>query len=112
MLEWQRDLLGEPPVMPSTGAEGESAMAGSGSGGRGSGAAVSESRQVQVLIVPIGKIEQVERGTTAGDIIRAKVRANPPPFLILSWYQWSALRFDIVATIIIVTTITRFSSLN
>ena len=35
--------------------------------------AVQDSTQVQILIVPTFKIEQVQRGTTAGDIIRSKV---------------------------------------
>ncbi|KAK9904975.1 hypothetical protein WJX75_006786 [Coccomyxa subellipsoidea] len=65
MLEWQRDLLGDPEGM-----EGE---AGS-SGDSGRNAPLPQSSQVQVLIVPTGKIEQVERGTTAGDIIRQKGR--------------------------------------
>lgn len=59
MLEWQNDLLEEPvsaPQRPST-AEGAAADPG----------------QVQILIVPTFKIEQVQRGTTAGDIIRSKV---------------------------------------
>lgn len=67
MLEWQRDLLGDPEAM-----EGE---AGS-SGDSGRNAPLPQSSQVQVLIVPTGKIEQVERGTTAGDIIRQKVRGS------------------------------------
>ncbi|CAL8464516.1 g4051 [Coccomyxa elongata] len=66
MLEWQRDLLGEP--------EGLSGEAGPGDGGGRGEAALPQSSQVQVLIVPTGKIEQVQRGTTAGDIIRQKGR--------------------------------------
>ncbi|EIE19205.1 hypothetical protein COCSUDRAFT_59689 [Coccomyxa subellipsoidea C-169] len=65
MLEWQRDLLGDPDGM-----EGEAGSGGSSSGN----APIPQSSQVQVLIVPTGKIEQVERGTTAGDIIRQKGR--------------------------------------
>ncbi len=69
MLEWQRDLLGDPDGM-----EGEAGSGGSSSGN----APIPQSSQVQVLIVPTGKIEQVERGTTAGDIIRQKVRGSFP----------------------------------
>ena len=35
--------------------------------------AAADPGQVQILIVPTFKIEQVQRGTTAGDIIRSKV---------------------------------------
>ena len=60
MLEWQKDLLQEP-----SSAE-QSSLATDG--------AATDSSQVQILIVPTFKIEQVQRGTTAGDVIRSKVR--------------------------------------
>ena len=60
MLEWQNDLLQEQPS-----AEQSSPAAGE---------AAADSSQVQILIVPTFKIEQVQRGTTAGDVIRSKVR--------------------------------------
>lgn len=59
MLEWQNDLLQEPlKAAPSSSASED---------------AVPDSSQVQILVVPTFKIEQVQRGTTAGDIIRSKV---------------------------------------
>ena len=73
MLEWQRDLLGEP--------EGLFGEAGPGYGGGRGEAVLPQSSQVQVLIVPTGKIEQVQRGTTAGDIIRQKVLTRHPSLL-------------------------------
>ncbi len=60
MLEWQNDLLQEPLTKAA-----QSLPAGA--------EAVQSSTQVQILIVPTFKIEQVQRGTTAGDIIRSKV---------------------------------------
>ena len=60
MLEWQNDLLQEPLTKAA-----QSLPAGA--------EAVEDSTQVQILIVPTFKIEQVQRGTTAGDIIRSKV---------------------------------------
>ena len=59
MLEWQNDLLEEPITPPQRPSPAEGAAA--------------EPGQVQILIVPTFKIEQVQRGTTAGDIIRSKV---------------------------------------
>ena len=59
MLEWQNDLLEEPITPPQKPSPAEGAAA--------------EPGQVQILIVPTFKIEQVQRGTTAGDIIRTKV---------------------------------------
>ena len=59
MLEWQNDLLAEPLKA----AQALPALA----------EVADDSSQVQILIVPTFKIEQVERGTTAGDIIRSKV---------------------------------------
>ena len=60
MLEWQNDLLQEPltRAAQSLPAAAEAAQ---------------DSTQVQILIVPTFKIEQVVRGTTAGDVIRSKV---------------------------------------
>jgi hypothetical protein len=74
MLEWQRDLLGGPEA-----GGGRMADPGVGRGAAAGGGEAPASRQVQVLIVPTGKIEQVQRGTTAGDIIRAKVRVSTLP---------------------------------
>ena len=66
MLEWQNDLLQEPlsKTAQSLPAAAE---------------ALQDSTQVQILIVPTFKIEQVQRGTTAGDIIRSKVCTQPLP---------------------------------
>ena len=66
MLEWQNDLLEEPITPPQRPSPAEGAAA--------------EPRQVQILIVPTFKIEQVQRGTTAGDIIRSKV-GRPTTFI-------------------------------
>ena len=59
MLEWQNDLLQEPLKAAQSSSAPEDA--------------VPDSSQVQILVVPTFKIEQVQRGTTAGDIIRSKV---------------------------------------
>lgn len=59
MLEWQNDLLQEPLKAAQSSSASEDA--------------VPDSSQVQILVVPTFKIEQVQRGTTAGDIIRSKV---------------------------------------
>ena len=71
MLEWQNDLLQEPLNKAA-----QSLPAGA--------EAVQDSTQVQILIVPTFKIEQVQRGTTAGDIIRSKVYSH--------FCCWPALR--------------------
>ena len=66
MLEWQNDLLEEPLTKAA-----QSSPAAE--------EAVQDSTQVQILIVPTFKIEQVQRGTTAGDIIRSKVCTQSLP---------------------------------
>lgn len=60
MLEWQNDLLEEPLTRAAQSLPPAAEAA-------------QDSAQVQILIVPTFKIEQVQRGTTAGDVIRSKV---------------------------------------
>ena len=105
MLEWQSDLLGPEaaggglsPVQQASmvrsagnigtaspgavGAGAAEAMEGAGSASGAAEAAgqlapaLLQEQQVRVVILPAGDYEQVARGTTAGDIIRLKVRAS------------------------------------